>query len=393
MTGNDGAPQMRSAEAVPRVADLTRAEFIDSYSRLARPVVVSRGLSAWGPPSKWNPDYLVAELGDKPVQVAIASNGVFHYDPLATRTFQLEKLTFRQAAAAIAAPPENKGVYLMQQSIGQSFPELSGDVRVPDLLGDEPAAPHLWFGSANNVTPLHYDPLDNFFLQLHGRKRFTLFSPAHFEELYPFPVEARLSHISHVDVERPDLARHPRVAEVPRFEVTLDPGDMLFLPVFWWHHVRSLEVSISLNFWSAPALAHCLVPAGLRLLSSGYERDRLASMGAPFRGGRGAFLRAAREVSTLGKRWPAVMLAGAAVEQPLRTLCRENRIAEQDANGPRPLAVINQELAAAGVYSAGQAETIGALDRAFERARQRNDELFTDEDVAAVLSTVEALLA
>ena len=31
-------------------------------------------------------------------------------------------------------------------------------------------------------------------------------------------------------------------------EVILGPGDLLFLPVGWWHHVTSLDVTVTLTF-------------------------------------------------------------------------------------------------------------------------------------------------
>ena len=32
-------------------------------------------------------------------------------------------------------------------------------------------------------------------------------------------------------------------------EGILEPGDGLFIPVGWWHYVRSLDVSFSVSFW------------------------------------------------------------------------------------------------------------------------------------------------
>jgi lysine-specific demethylase 8 len=33
------------------------------------------------------------------------------------------------------------------------------------------------------------------------------------------------------------------------FETLLGPGDCLYIPVGWWHYVRSLTVSFSVSFW------------------------------------------------------------------------------------------------------------------------------------------------
>jgi hypothetical protein len=30
-------------------------------------------------------------------------------------------------------------------------------------------------------------------------------------------------------------------------DITLHPGELFFLPVGWWHHVRGLDVSITLT--------------------------------------------------------------------------------------------------------------------------------------------------
>jgi hypothetical protein len=38
---------------------------------------------------------------------------------------------------------------------------------------------------------------------------------------------------------------------VQPIEVVLGPGDAMYLPSRWWHQVRSLDLSLSVNFWWA----------------------------------------------------------------------------------------------------------------------------------------------
>jgi lysine-specific demethylase 8 len=37
--------------------------------------------------------------------------------------------------------------------------------------------------------------------------------------------------------------------DIPYVDCILEPGDTLYIPVGWWHYVRSLSVSFSVSFW------------------------------------------------------------------------------------------------------------------------------------------------
>jgi ribosomal protein L16 Arg81 hydroxylase len=37
-------------------------------------------------------------------------------------------------------------------------------------------------------------------------------------------------------------------ARADMLDVVLQPGEVLFIPVGWWHHIRSLEISINVSF-------------------------------------------------------------------------------------------------------------------------------------------------
>jgi len=107
------------------------------------------------------------------------------------------------------------------------------------------------FVSSNGCrTGMHYDVTDNFYIQVRGRKRVLLASPAAWPYLYPYPLHHSLNRRSRVTASNPDVAKHPKFLKCRAMEVVLEPGDVLFIPAYWWHEVSSLDdACISLNCW------------------------------------------------------------------------------------------------------------------------------------------------
>lgn len=170
----------------------------------------------------------------------------------------------------------------------EARPELGSLEAYMDLPGPAPLRrrlqvdPLLWLGPAGTVSPLHFDRWHNFFVQLYGRKKWVMLPPAQNDQVH-WPCEELgldLLHWSPVDVEHPDLARHPRFAEAAPLEFIVEPGEILFVPITWWHHVRALTPSISINFFWAKPL-HTL----RALRRYGYHYARLA-LGRSLRGAR-----------------------------------------------------------------------------------------------------------
>ncbi len=119
------------------------------------------------------------------------------------------------------------------------------------------AEPRLWIGNAAKVAT-HRDPTDNLAVVAAGRRRFTLFPPGAAPFLYMGPDHPTPAGtpISLVHVTKPDFERFPLFEKALELADTaeLGPGDAIYIPRDWFHHVEALEpFNILVNYWWDPA--------------------------------------------------------------------------------------------------------------------------------------------
>lgn len=146
-------------------------------------------------------------------------------------------------------------IYMGSTEVGQYFPGIRAQHQLPlNLLpGASQALVSIWLGSKSRIAA-HYDFPHNLACNLVGHRRFTLFPPEQVVNLYPGPMEFAPGgqDVSLVDFAAPDFNRFPRFAEAlaAGFQVTLAPGDVLFMPSMWWHHVEAMdELNLLLTHW------------------------------------------------------------------------------------------------------------------------------------------------
>lgn len=111
----------------------------------------------------------------------------------------------------------------------------------------------IWIGTRTRIAAHNDLPL-NIACVVGGTRRFTLFPPNQTENLYPGPFEFTPAGrpISLVDFHRPDFEKFPKfrkAIDVARSSV-LQPGDAIFIPSMWWHHVEAFGgFNVLVNYW------------------------------------------------------------------------------------------------------------------------------------------------
>jgi hypothetical protein len=148
--------------------------------------------------------------------------------------------------------------------IRKHLPGLLAEIPAPLLDTGKTTLISLWLGNRTR-TAAHWDLPQNLACVVAGRRRFTLFPTEQVANLYVGPLDFTLGGqpISLVDIDAPDLERHPRFARALEAAQTaeLGPGDALYMPSLWWHAVASLdELGAMINFWWRDAEPPLLTP-------------------------------------------------------------------------------------------------------------------------------------
>jgi hypoxia-inducible factor 1-alpha inhibitor (HIF hydroxylase) len=220
--------------------------------------------------NKWDLNYLAENIVENDTSVYVSKQNQFmYYDeernsggyPFEPKTFQI-KMSAKQFVSQVENNMKTGVLKLyMQQSLTKecSGPKLVQDFEAFDWawIGMQQSKLNmghlknntLWVGMPGVVTPLHFDEAHNFFTQVKGRKLFKLYSPKYFPNVYPYPVHHFHDRQCQIDIENPDYNRFPKFRQAKCVQGIVHPGDVLYLPPYWFHYVKSLDVTISVNFW------------------------------------------------------------------------------------------------------------------------------------------------
>ncbi len=229
--------------AVIRRGEIPGETFFETFYATNTPVIVEGFADAWPARTRWTPDYFRTRYGD--VDVAVTTDRLSDPDYDMNTTDHTETMPMGAYVDRVLATAPTNDLYMVANNRNLENPALAS--LMDDVVyRDDYFKPEgwrgctaLWIGPAGTVTPFHHDTCNILFVQLYGTKRFTLVPPTETRLL-----DGARSMYAAIDPESPAMEAHCPDAVVKTVDV--GPGEALFIPIGWWHHVRALDVSVSL---------------------------------------------------------------------------------------------------------------------------------------------------
>lgn len=170
----------------------------------------------------------------------------FNYDSVSTKLdFALKQLALH------ANNPNAPSIYIGSTSVDTYLPGFRAENDL-NLHQHNPLI-SIWLSNKCRIAA-HWDSPLNIACSVVGHRRFTLFPFEQMENLYIGPLDKTPAGqaISLVDFYNPDFEKFPKFKEAIKHAqiADLEPGDAIFIPSMWWHHVESLDsLNVLVNYW------------------------------------------------------------------------------------------------------------------------------------------------
>jgi len=232
-----------SVQNVERVSakSMSKEDFIQRFEKGNRPVVITDLATSWPAFKEWDWEKMEQKWGDKEFQCEAA------------------KLTLAEYSEYCRGQTDDRPIYLFDKDFTTAVPEMASDFRVEEYFDDDmfkllgnkrPDYRWLIMGPARSGSSFHVDPnsTDAWNACIRGKKRWLFYPPG----IVPpgvVPSDDGADVASPISIVEWFLHYYHRKAErgVPPLEVTVEPGEVVYIPHGWWHTCLNVAPSICIT--------------------------------------------------------------------------------------------------------------------------------------------------
>ena len=213
------------------------------------PLIYRGYMSDWPAVELWKDDeYLLSKIGSTMINVE-ARSGKSNEFAYFQRGYKKEEMMYSEFIEKYADDSLSYKYYWAEEKLPAELVKDIKDVDFSSFMHLEDV--NIWQGAVGTVSLPHMDGRDNLLCQIVGYKDVILIPPTQTEKLYVGKDSGWPSNYSPLNFYEPDYEKYPDFQDVNlKLEVRINPGDILFIPTSWWHHIKSSKgKNIAINYW------------------------------------------------------------------------------------------------------------------------------------------------
>lgn len=216
---------------------------VKSWGRTDKVQVFRQASNEWPCSKKWDFDFFVDYFADKEISI-LNSEGLHEKGVQDFGVTTMKKY--------IKSLREGSKVYLKFSPIIHHDSNLKKDLDFNflnrfSLPGSFGKKLFLFIGGEKTHTPIHNALSNTVFIQLRGKKTWTFWEPDERLFLGVRP-ERRAYFFSKLNIDLKSDPAFPLSKYARSFEITLEAGDVMWFPAFFWHFVENPEPSIGVAY-------------------------------------------------------------------------------------------------------------------------------------------------
>lgn len=237
---------------IDRRSTISYKEFKNHYLKKGIPLILEGCAKEWGSCKNWSLDYFKENYGEDTITILDQNTTDLAYS--------------RQKLKDVLNDIKNKGnQYLRFYPFLKTHPErlVDFDYKWLQEMGNHfkiADAFQVFISGEGKYTPMHNASQCNLFIQAHGKKKWVIYPPCYTPIVDPEPARNIYRSAPFKTPEGPFNPYQPNFETpytlfqyIDRYEFTLNPGDVLWNPPYYWHSIQNPTDSIGISYkWWAP---------------------------------------------------------------------------------------------------------------------------------------------
>ena len=244
--------ETKETKEIKKIDNPSNEQFREETNDFSSPVVITGIVSKWQAFGMFNLDTIKYKFGNARVTVRESDDEYEYFFGNGRK----REINLAEYIEMISPPfkPDKRPPYLGNlpfdhPNVVKYLSPIKSFFNFPKFIpAQQYGELRLWIGGGGQRSTIHNDNYHNLNAQIDGKKDFLLFAPQEAENLYVKEL-TKACWVSPIDIDNYNKSKYSRFADTTAYHTTLSAGEMLYIPIFWWHQVTAKQTSISVSMF------------------------------------------------------------------------------------------------------------------------------------------------